>query len=396
MRLAVLTSLYPSPPLPVEGVFAERRWLGMRARGHEVRVVQPLPRVPGAAARLLRGRWRALAGCPESELRAGIPVARPRYLHVPRLALPNARRFARAGLDELLSAGAPDAVVCDYAWPAAMAAPELARRGVPCLVSGRGSDVLQVAGEANLGAHLARCLRAAGHWCAVSEHLLAAMDELGGGRGTLVPNGVDPELFRPRDRAAARRELGLPADGALVLVAGHLIPRKDPRLALAAFALVAAERAGARLAFVGDGPLARELERDVLARGLAARVTFAGVLPPERLALWYAACDALLLTSRREGRPNVVLEALASGRPAVATAAGGTGELLRGLPEPLRAEPSREPERLAARLRAALDDPPAPEELARAVRPLSWEAGLAALEGALERAVAARARGGAA
>ncbi len=382
MRIAVLTSLYPSPPRPHEGVFAERRWLGMRARGHEVSVGVPLPFAPPFA----RGRWAEIAAMPASERRGGVPVGRPRYLHLPGRARANARRFARAGLRALRAGPRPDVVVCDYAWPAAAAAPALAAERIPCVVSGRGSDVLEVAGEAGLGADLALFLRAAGHWCGVSRDLVAAMDALAGlgARGRVVPNGVDRELFRPRPRVPARARLGLPAEPPLVLVAGHLIARKDPLCALEAFA--AGAPGDALLAFVGRGPLAGELAARASALGLAARVRLVGEVAAQALADWYAACDLLLLTSHREGRPNVVLEALACGRPVLATDAGGTAELL----EPWRARmlaPDHDPARLGALLAALLADPPGPEALAASVAHLSWEASLAALEALLVAAV---------
>lgn len=93
MRIEVLTSLFPSLPRPWEGLFAERRWAGMRARGHEVHVVQPLP----FATRFLPlARWRALAEVPAHETRAGLEVERPRYLHLPGRARGNAAASSRA------------------------------------------------------------------------------------------------------------------------------------------------------------------------------------------------------------------------------------------------------------------------------------------------------------
>jgi len=379
MRIGVLTSLYPGPTRPYEGLFAERRWTGMLARGHDVRVVQPLPLAPPFA----RGRWRAIAGLPSRETRAGVPIARPRYLHLPGRARPNARAFARAGLAALRAGETPEVVVCDYAWPASAAAPGLRALGIACVVSGRGSDVLQVAGEAGLAEELAQGLRAAGHWCAVSRDLLAAMDRLGGrpGAGVLVPNGVDLALYRPRERSAARAALGIAPDGALVLVVGHLIPRKDPLLALEAF-LRGAPR-DARLAFVGRGELAASIRQRA-----DGRVSLVGEVAPEVLSDWYAAADLLLLTSTREGRPNAVLEALASGRPVLATDAGGTGEVLAAAPAMLAA--TRDPAELGARLAALLAAPPPPEACVALVRELSWEKSLDALEACLAASVGER------
>ena len=386
MKIGVLTSLYPSSARPHEGIFAERRWSGMRRRGHDVRVVQPLPYAPCAFAGRFVGRpqWSLVARTPRQEVREKIEIRRPRYVHVPGLALFNARAFARAGVAELRSSGALDLVVLDYAWPAAMSASLWAKAGIPCVINGRGSDVLQVAQTPELARELGQALRQSGHWCAVSQDLVTAMDRLAGTtpRGVLVPNGVDLDLFQLRDRAKARQQLQCKARGALVLVVGHLIPRKDPLLALESFALGAP--ADAELVFVGTGSLERELRRRVRELELESRVQFLGEQAVQTLPWWYAACDVLLLTSSREGRPNVVLEALACGRPVVATRAGGTAELLEGFAGAL--VDSRDPELLARALSAMLAQAPTPQRCREQVQALSWEQSLAGLEACLDAA----------
>jgi glycosyltransferase involved in cell wall biosynthesis len=390
MKVALLTSLWPAPGRPREGIFAEERWRRMVERGHEVRVVRPVPWWPVLRGPLPLGPrgWREHADEPRSEQRAGIEVRRPRYLHLPRSPRANARRFAARAMAELARLPRPDVVVADYAWPAAMAAEACRAQGLPFVVHGRGSDVLQVGEDPRLRPLLAHAVKTAGQWCAVSRDLVAALDELGGapGRGALVPNGVDGELYAPLDRGAARVRLGLDARRPLALVVGHWIERKDPLLALEAVA----RTPELDLALVGRGPLEDALRARAARADLAGRVRFVGELPPAELARWYAACDVLLLASRREGRPNVVLEALSCGRPVVACAAGGTGELLAHAPRML--VEGRAPELLAERLRATLVAPPSPEECRALVRHLHWDACLDALEGVLERVRAEAAR----
>jgi len=388
MRIAVLTSLFPSSVRPHEGIFAQRRWSRMRDRGHDVSVTHPLPWAPAAFG---RESWDELRRMSAQEERDGVPIRRPRYLHVPRRALGNARAFARAGVAAIESAARPDVVVADYAWPAAVAAKPCAKRGWPFVLSGRGSDVLQVASIPRLRDALRDSLRASNGWCAVSQHLVDSMDELAGapGRGVLVANGVDFELFRPRDRAEARRAAKLDFDGPLVLVVGHLIERKDPLLALAAFAALRAKHApGARLAFVGRGALEGEVRAAVEREGLSACVRLVGEASPELLANWYGAADVLLLTSTREGRPNVVLEALASGLSVLATDAGGTAELLVDAPGMLAR--SRNASELGGMLAALLSAPREPLRLRALAERWSWDAGLDALEALLESAIAQR------
>ncbi|MCE9594924.1 MAG: glycosyltransferase [Planctomycetes bacterium] len=393
MRIAVLTSLYPSATRPHEGLFAERRWSGMRARGHEVRIVQPVPRAPFPVS--LVARYGELAAMPEREERVGITIERPRYLHLPRAARGNAARFATRGMELFTANTRPDVVVCDYAWPAAVAAHACAREKLACVISGRGSDVLQVAGEAGLGDELASALKAAGHWCAVSQDLVRRMDELAGapGRGVLVANGVDLELFALRDRERTRAELGVDPKLALVLVVGHLIERKDPLLALRSFlAWTKSTAPFAKLVFIGRGPLEAAVRAEADTAGMQHAVELVGEKPPTELARWYAAADALLLTSSREGRPNVVLEALASGLPVVATRAGGTAELLEGLPHALAG--TRDPDEIGRLLALTLSSRPNAATLHARVEPLSWRASFETLEALLERALA-ESRGGA-
>ena len=352
----------------------------MAARGHQVRILQPLPRVPLFLRSGPRADWRSY---PKRQRSEGLDIIRPRYLHLPGRALGNARRFARVAVSSLAS---PDVVVADYAWPAARIASHLADLEIPCVVHGRGSDVLHVRENPALARELSLSLQSAGHWCAVSEDLVLALDELGQspGHGVLTPNGVDTARFTPGDREGARRRLDHSGDTRpWVLVVGHLIERKDPLLALEAFR-VGAPR-DARLIYLGRGPLEAQLRAAAKAPDLEGRVDLIGEVSPEELADWYRAGDALLLTSSREGRPNVVLEAFACGLPVVATSAGGTAELFGSWEGGLAL--TRAASDIGGRLARVLDTPPPTAELVSGVRNLTWERSFEALEGVLQAAL---------
>jgi teichuronic acid biosynthesis glycosyltransferase TuaC len=387
-ELTVVTSLFPSPPRPREGTFAAQRCAALAARGHRLNILQPVPRAPWGLARGRRADFRQM---PAFEQRQGLPIQRPRYWHVPGAGVRNAERFAAAAWHALAAREAwPQALLLDYAWPAAVLTKQARARGVPVLISGRGSDILAVAEDATLAPHLAAALRWADVRLAVSEDLCRSMDRLAGqGQSVLVPNGVDREVFFPGERRAARQRLGLNPAGPLVLVVGHLIPRKDPLRALAVFA--AGAPANAELVFLGRGELEGELRGALRAQGLEPRVRLIGEAPAQSLGDWYRAADLLLLTSRREGRPNVVIEALACGCPVLATAVGGTPELLRALPECLG--PNGSAADLAPRLQALLAAPPAGDRLLAAVQHLSWERCAALLEELVLCAIARRTNG---
>jgi glycosyltransferase involved in cell wall biosynthesis len=191
---------------------------------------------------------------------------------------------------------------------------------------------------------------------AVSEALRDRLIELGvpGSRIEVLRNGVDLDLFAPRDRQAAREALGLNPGGPILTSVGWLVPRKGHDLAIRATALLPE----ATLLIVGEGEEDVALRRLAQALGLAGRVRFLGSIPQKRLAGVYNAADVLVLASIREGLPNVVLEALACGTPVVATAVWGTPEIVAA-PVAGRLVTDRTPETLARAIRDLLADAPA-------------------------------------
>jgi glycosyltransferase involved in cell wall biosynthesis len=171
-------------------------------------------------------------------------------------------------------------------------------------------------------------IRRAARVIAVADNL--AERALAGGvspaRLEIIANGVDADRFRPIDRDAARRALGIEQSGPLVLSVGHLSPRKGFQRVIAALPCILCAYPDAIVAIVGgpgaEGNNGSELRRKAADLGVAHRVIFVGPVPPERVALWLGAADVLALASAFEGCPNVVLEAMACGRPVVATRVG--------------------------------------------------------------------------
>ncbi len=139
-------------------------------------------------------------------------------------------------------------------------------------------------------------------------------------RVMLIPNGVDTDRFFP-DRERGRRiraTLGVPEGEPLVISTSRLHPQKRVDLTIQGFAALLAQSVSAHLLIVGDGPDRAKLEKVVRERKLMDRVTFTGAVGVVEMPDILRAADALILTStREEGLPLVVLEALATGVPTV-------------------------------------------------------------------------------
>lgn len=146
-------------------------------------------------------------------------------------------------------------------------------------------------------------------------------------RVRVVPNGIDPAPYRPstpEERARVRAALRVPADAPLALVVGLLYEAKGQDLALRALAEPGLERLV--IAFAGDGDRRADDERLAAELGVADRARFLGWRDDVPALL--GAADLLLLPSRWEGMPYVVLEAFASGLPVVAARVDGTRALV--------------------------------------------------------------------
>ncbi len=225
--------------------------------------------------------------------------------------------------------------------------------------------------------------------CTVEADQIASLYGGDPGRIRIVPPGVDHAFFGPGHRPQARRALGLPLDGRLLLFVGRIQPLKCADAAIETLAeLLESGGEPYRLVVVG-GPSGPHGEKSLQglhdaadARGVRGHVHFIDPQPHELLSSYYRAADVCIVPSRSESFGLVALEAAACGTPVVASAVGGLTTLVdHGHTGFLVDDP--DPRAYAAAVRRVFDEPLAAERFSTAsvlrARHYTWRAAAAAL-----------------
>ena len=186
-------------------------------------------------------------------------------------------------------------------------------------------------------------------------------------RVRVIHNAVDPDRpasFSPNGGDPAEKA-GIPAAARILSVVGRLSPEKGVDEFLRAFASVSAGHPDVHAAIVGEGPERRNLEALARQLGLSERVHFTGYTPYS--GDFISRSEMLIIPSRSEGIPNVALEALALGRPVVATRVGGVPEVIMDGLDGLLVPPE-DPKALASAIDSLLKDRVLSARLAKAGR----------------------------
>lgn len=187
----------------------------------------------------------------------------------------------------------------------------------------------------------------------------------------VLPNGTDPDRFRPMDRFLARRRFGLDHHP-VILTLCRLVPRKGVDTLLRAFAALQADHPGARLVVGGDGPERNALETLAASLGIAGLTRFVGAVDHALLPELLSAADVFVLVPR-ERRPDVegfglvYLEASACEVPVVGSRTGGIPDAVLDGVSGLLVAPD-DPDAVAATVDRILSDPGMARQLAEGGR----------------------------
>jgi len=330
LKILTFSTLYPNAEYPNHGIFVENRIRKLAESGlAEITVAAPVGYFPFTSKRF--GQYASYARTPRKETRHGLDVYHPRYLVLPKIGMNVAPclmyHSLRASMNELRARISEfDLIDAHYFYPDGVVAARFARDwDLPFTVTARGSDINEIANYAGPRKQILSAARQAAAIITVSQALKDRLIELGLDNNHIhvLRNGVDLELFQPKDRQSCRNELRV--HGRLILSVGHLIPRKGHDLVIRALTLLP----DMDLIIVGDGPERGKLERLAIELGVKDRVRFLGQIAHADLPDIYSAADMLVLASSREGWANVLLEAMACGTPVIASDVWGTKEVVK-------------------------------------------------------------------
>lgn len=331
MKLLSFTTLYPNAAQPIHGVFVENRLRHLAAAGVEVKVVAPIPWFPFTGA--WAGSYARYAKAPAREMRHGLEVLHPRYVTLPKIGMTVAPLLlalaVRPVIARLIAEGYDfDAIDAHYFYPDGVAAAWLGKEfDRPLTITGRGTDLNFIPQYALPRRQIQWAAGRAAHMITVCQALKDSLLDLGveDNRVTVLRNGVDLALFKPLAascREAARARYGM--HGIALASVGQLIERKGHHLIIEALPNLP----GVHLYIAGEGPERMNLRALAESLNVGQRVHLLGALPHDQLPSLYAAADASVLASSREGWANVLLESMACGTPVVASRIWGTPEVV--------------------------------------------------------------------
>jgi phosphatidyl-myo-inositol dimannoside synthase len=397
MRILAVTLGYPRELGDSTAPFIDAIVRGLARRGHEIDVVLPQHpefRYPdGGGVHFFPYRYSPFPRLSPwgfgQTFDASTRVRAKVVPLLPAIALSLRRAIARR-----LARQPYDVVHAHWVLPNGWAASSVAKRSdPPVVVTLHGTDVAMAEHHRVLASVTRRTFSRVAAVTATSDDLRRRAIDLGADpqNTTTTYIGVDTQVFAPRPASPEVRQLLGARDGDLLVVAvGRLALVKGFEYLIEA----ASQLQRVTVAIVGDGELRPELER--LAQASPARVLLTGPMPHDRIAEALATADVVVVPSVVDNRGRVdattstALEALASGRPLIATSVGGIPEVVRDGENGLLV-PQKDPVAIAAAIEQLRGDSDLRQRLSGrarefAVQRLSWDATIDGLERTFEQA----------
>jgi len=350
LKIAVVTAHFPSSAHPTHGrpAYETMRILNGACN---VRVFFPHAVYPS----FLKPRSRIYSGLDPSYSPPGITVGYYGYPALPMVSRPFNGQLAARSLLSHVRGFAPDLVFSYFLYPDGYAALKIGRAlHIPVVAMGVGSDVHSIQDRFSK-MRTRTVVKEADFLVAISEDLRRRMVAMGAppDKTRTVVSGCDLSVFHPMDRLQARRDLHIDPDSEAIVYIGRMDVKKGLRELVEAAALLHPGRPKLHVYLIGEGSDRPVIEGAIQASNAAGYIHLLPECSFGEVPSWMTAANLVTLPSYMEGCPNVVLEALACGRPVVATNVGGIPEMMSDRYG--RLVPPRDPAALSKALASVLD-----------------------------------------
>ena len=325
MKVLVITNLAPIRNNPVAGTFVLKRLEQYTKSGVDYSAVS-IGFEDTWVTKLARKILRKSLGTPLNQM--GRVIFTPILLRMRPVSYKRLIRECSQRIESLFEVSEFDVIHAHgmYSIPAGEIAYLLAKKyDKPFVVTLHGSDVNLFMPKRK--ERYIEVLENAARCIFVSRALLEKAKSFGysGQNAAVIPNGYDPDVFKPMDKNTVRKELGIYKENThYVGFVGNLIPIKRADKLPEIFGKISKELPNSRFIIVGDGTLRDKILKEM--EGLD--VVFAGRVPQVKVARYMNAMDVMVLPSRNEGWPCVVLEAQACGTCVIGSSNGGIPEAI--------------------------------------------------------------------
>ena len=332
-KILAISYLFPNSEKPNHGIFVYNR-LNAMTKYADVTVINPIPWSP---LHSFIDKFKHLRNIPAKTQRGNLTIYHPRYLSIPGYAKGIEIPTYRSAVKKVINDIGFDFDLIDLHWtfPDLPTGDYLSNRyGVPYRLTLRGMEAFHIQDGDVRQASVAQYLNKVGSIISLSTEMANQAISMGVSpeKVTVIRNGVDTEMFFYKPIEESRALLKLPKEHRIVLGVGSLIHRKGFDVVIKAMAEIESKEKLFHFYILGsegpEGDYRSELKKLVKEKELENFVHFVGAVPNETLVDWYNAADVFCLSSRGEGSPNVLTEALACGCSAVSTKVGSAPDIM--------------------------------------------------------------------
>jgi len=384
MKILIISNLYPNRLAKNRATFNRRQFFELSRRCS----IKVIAQVAWTDKVSLKRSTRQTV--PYKETIDGIEIYHPTYFFTPKILESLYGLFCflsiYATVSRQIRSMHPDCIFATWAYPDGFSAVLLGRLyGMPVFIKTHGSDIHDI--QSSLRSILtAWGLKKARKVFCVSRDLKSRVVKMGVDKDRIITvyNGIDRTVFYPQDKIEARKKFNIPLDMTLMLFVGNLETVKGPDVLINAFNKIKSNIINGKLYLAGEGSLLKDLKEKCRVYGLEKSVIFSGSVAHEEMGCMMNTADLLIVPSRNEGVPNVILEAMACQVPVVATRVGGIPEVVIENETGLLVE-SENPAQLANAMKEALRKEWNKDTILKHSKQYTWEKNISATLGCIQK-----------